>query len=153
ALVPRDDPGREHDAVTRLDRQVLEASLGEARQGRIRLALRARDEHRHLARRPASRLVEGDHARARRLQVAELGGEPGRVLEAATRDRDRAAAGGARVEDLLDAVEMRGEGRDESAARGLPHEPFDARADGLLGAAGPYLLDVRRVRAGAGDAL
>src|SRR5581483_9221861 len=145
ALVPRDDARRQDDRVALADRELLVLAVGEAGERGGRLALRARDEDGRRARVEPAGLVEADQPARRDFEVPEFAREADRVLEAAPGDRDPAAGAEARVDDLLDAVEVRRERRQEHAAARSADQLLDARPDVALGAALALVLDVRRV--------
>ena len=129
ALVAGDHARRQDHGVAGRDRELLELPVGEPRERRGRLALRARDQHRGLVRRHAARLFDGDETAGREAQIAELAGEARRVLEAASRDRDAPSARLARVDHLLDPVQVRGERRHQHAASGAANQLRHARPD------------------------
>ncbi len=80
------------------------------------------------------------------VEVAELLGDGHVADHRAADEGDLAVVVGGGVEDLLDAVHVRGEGRDDHALGGLAEEPVQGGADFLLGGGEARHVGVRGVR-------
>ena len=77
-------------------------------------------------------LIDVHHCVLGQLHVAQLRGHPHDVLHAAARHRHLPPAGGGGVNDLLDAVDVGGEGGDDDALLASGEEPVEGLAhDGL----------------------
>ena len=109
-LVARDQAGGEDDGVALADDDAVVA-VGHAGQGRHRLALGAGGHQHHAVVRQVVDVLDVDEDARRHFEVAELRGD-GHVADHRAADEGHLAVvvrGG--VEDLLDAVHVRGEAR------------------------------------------
>src|SRR5262249_22910484 len=79
-------------------------------------------------------------------------GEADGRLHAAPEERDPPSEGNGEVEDLLNPVDVRGEGRDDDASRGATDPVGQRASDLVLGRRRPGTVDVRRVGHKAEDA-
>ena len=110
-----------------------------------RLALAAGRDDDLLLRRETLDAVDVHDRPLRELHIAELRGDLHDVLHRAARHGDLASAGGGRVDDLLDAVDVRGERRDDDALIAPGELPRERLADGLLAHGIAGALHVRRI--------
>ncbi len=129
ALVAGNRARGQDDDVATLDLDLLVLADGDACECRRRLALRTGGHDDELARRNLRR--RGARL-ARKLQIAEALGGLDVVDERATDEQHLAAMLAREVDDLLHAMDVRGERRDEHASRRQGEDPFDCAADGLL---------------------
>ena len=152
-LVARDERAGQDDGVALLEVHEGVAALGDPAQGAQRLALRAGgDQHLALGRQVGQLLGVDQHAR-RHVEVAEVLGDGHVADHRATDVGDLAVVGDGRVDDLLDAVHVRGEaGHDDALGRLVEHAVQDRR-DVLLGGREAGDLGVGRVGHEEVDAL
>ncbi len=92
-------------------------------------------------------LVERDDEPLGHPEVAQLRGDRDVGHHAPAEERDPALVADGQVEELLDAVDVRGEGRHDDAARRLGKPPVEGRAHLGLRARMPRPADIGRVRA------
>ena len=145
-LVARNRPRREHDDV--VGRELDEAVVvdGNARQRRLRLALRAGGDAQHVLRGVVRHVGVADLEARRHAQVAEALGDFGVADDAAADERHLAVELRRQVDQHLHPVDARREGRDhELAVRAGEHflEPLD---DLDLGPGESLAIDVGAVR-------
>ena len=119
--------------------------VGDARERGHRLALAARAEDHHLARRQLHRLLRLDQNVLRHVEVAELPGDVEVLAHRAADDRDLAADLDGDVDRLLHPVDVRREGDDEDPALAKRDQRAKRFSDEPLGAGHPRPLGVRRV--------
>ena len=152
ALVARDDPGGEDHEVPLADAQGLVLRGRHEGQGGVRLALASRGDDHLAVGRQRRQVLEGQERPVGDAEVAQLRGQAHVGLHAPPEERDLAPEGGGEVQDLLDAVDVRGERRDDDAPGGAA-EPVAQRApDLVLGGRGARPVDVRGVGHEAEDA-
>src|SRR5699024_5060085 len=89
----------------------------------------------------------------RDIHIAQLARDLDHVLHAAARDGDLALILGRDVHDLLDALDVRGEGSDDDALFAALEKLVELLRDLALGISVTRALDVRRVREQRQDAL
>src|ERR1035437_9448825 len=114
-------------------------AVGHAGQSGHRLTLGAGRGDDDLLQRPD--LILGYDLTGSEGEVAEVGGDPEVLLHRAAYDGDFSIEFGRGVDDLLDAVDVAGEGGDDDPAferlhdlaEGFPHGPFGERVAGVLG--------------------
>ena len=131
-LVARDRAGADDDRVAGLDLDEAVVAVGHPGQAGHRLALGAGRGDHELVVRVVLDLVLGDDRRRVVRQVAEVGRDPEVLLHRAADDRDAAVDVGRGVEDLLDAGDVAGEGRDDHPAVERLHDLAERLADGPL---------------------
>jgi hypothetical protein len=136
-------PGISEDGVTGLEADLLVAVVGHARQRRHRLALRTGRHQHHLVRRSSVDLVDDDTVR--HVQVAEIAGDLHVADHRAADVRDLATVLGGGVDDLLHAVDVRRERRDDDASAAVLEHRVDRRRDVALGRREAGHLGIRRV--------
>ena len=137
--------------LVQLDLRVV--AVGHPPQRRQRLALRAgRDDHDPVVGEVVD-LARPDDQPVGHLDVAELAPDPDVLAHRAPDERDLAVERVGGVDDLLHAVDVRGEARDDDAPLAAREDLLEMRADDRLRRreAGP--VDVRRVAAQQQDAL
>ena len=122
--------------------------LGErhAVQGGHLLALRAGGDDDLLFQRHRLDLVDVDDGVLRRLHVAEVHGDLCDIFHAAARDGDLAPALRRGVHDLLNAVDVRGERRDDDALLAALEQAVKGPAHRALAHRVAGALNVRRIR-------
>ena len=146
-LVPRDHARGEDHEVARARVDVLVLARRDERDGGVRLALAPRRED-HLARGgQIAELVERDDEPLGHPEVAQLRGDRDVGHHAPAEEPDPALVADGQVEELLDAVDVRGEGRHDDASRRLGKPPVEGRAHLGLRARMPRPADIGRVRA------
>ena len=155
-LIVRSWPGMTRaERITRSpapDLEVLVLAGRHEGQRRVRLALAAGGEDHLAIGRQRRQLLEREERPLGDAEIAELRGQAHVGLHAPPEERDPAPERGGEVEDLLDPVDVRGEGGQDDAAGGAA-EPLGQRAPDLgLGGRGPGPVDVRRVGHQAEDA-
>ena len=145
-LVAGDGARRDDDAVAGADLDLLVLGERHAVQGGHLLALRAGGDDDLLFQRHRLDLVDVDHGVFRRLHVAEVHGDFCHVFHAAARDGDLAPALRRGVHDLLDAVDVGGERRDDDALFAALEQAVKGPAHRALAHRIAWALDVRRIR-------
>ena len=149
ALVAGDDARGENHEIARADLDVLVLPRRDQRYRRVGLALAARGQDDLLPRLEAAQLLEGDQESLRYLEVAHLRGDGDIGDHAASEQGDLPPAGLRQVQHLLYAVNMRGEGGDEDAARRLGEAALERFTDLGLRPGAPGAADIGRIRAEA----
>src|SRR5699024_8991882 len=144
-LVAGDERGGEDDGVAVADLDAVVA-IGHARQRCHRFALRARAHEDDLVLRVVVDLLDVDERALGHVKVAEVGGDLHVAHHRPADEGDVAAVGVGGVEQLLDAVDVGGEGSDDDAAFGGAEEVLEHGADVLLQGSEAGDLGVRRVR-------
>src|SRR5207302_10245626 len=86
-----------------------------------------------------------DHEALGDVEEAKLLGGTKAVLEAAANDRQAPAGSRGEADDVLDAVDVGGEGRHDDPVRRAGEDLLEGRVEVALGAAGAGALGVRRV--------
>ena len=152
-LVAGDGARRNDDAVAGADLDLLVLGERHAVQGGHLLALRAGGDDDLLVKRHRLDLVDVDHGVFRRLHVAEVGRDLCDVFHAAARNGDLAPALRRGVHDLLDAVDVGGERRDDDALLAALEEAVEGPSHGALAHRVARALNVRRIRKQRKDAL
>ena len=145
-LVAGDGARRDDDAVAGADLDLLVLGKCHAVQGGHLLALRAGGDDDLLFQRHRLDLVDVDHGVFRRLHVAEVHGDFCHVFHAAARDGDLAPALRRGVHDLLNAVDVGGERRDDDALLAALEQAVEGPAHRALTHRVARALDVRRIR-------
>ncbi len=144
-LVPRHRACRHDHRVATLDPDGRVVVVGDPRQRRERLALRARAENQLP---PRLELVQVDRPHEQlvgRPNVVEVARDVQVLLHRAADHRDLAVDLGRHVDRLLHAVDVRGERGDQDAAGALRDDLTERLADDALGAREPGPLGVGRV--------
>ena len=132
-LVAGDRAGADDDRVARLDLDEAVVAVGHPGEAGHRLALGAGRGDDELGVRVVLDLVLRDDPRRVVGQVAEVRGDPEVLLHRAADDRHLAVHVGGGVEDLLDAGDVAGEGRDDDPAVERLHDLAEGLADRPLG--------------------
>ena len=128
-LVARDQGAGEDHRVEFVDRNVAVVAVGDAAKGSHRLALRSGAHVDELVVLHVVGLLEVDDGALGDVQVAQIGGD-GHVAHHRTADEDDLAAVLVRrVDDLLHAVHMRREARDDDLAARLREGLVERGAD------------------------
>ncbi len=122
-LVAGNGAGREHHGVVGPERHVPVLVDGDARQRRLRLALRSGDQADDVAGGEARDVGVLDADAGRHPQVAEALGDLRVLLHAAADERDVAIELGRQVDDELHAVDARRERGDHDLARRWSRTP------------------------------
>ena len=145
-FVARDGAGGDDDTVpgAHVDLPVL--GEGHAVQGAHLLPLAACGHQHLLVQGQALDLVEVRHRVLGQLHVAQLRCHPHDVLHAPAGHRHLPSAGRRRVDDLLDAVDVGGEGGDDDALLAAGEEPVKGLAHDPLAHGVPRPLHVGGVR-------
>ena len=152
ALVAGDRRGGEDDgvAVVQLDLRVV--AVGHAPQRAERLALGARGDDHELVVGPVVDLARLDEDALGHVDVAQRAADVHVLAHRAPDERDLAAVRRGGVDDLLDAVDVRREARDDDAPLAAAEDLLQARADDRLARArsrGGRRSSSRRRAAGA----
>ena len=150
ALVAGDDTGRDDDQVARGDLHVLVLAGRHQGQRGVRLALAAGGEDHLLVRRQLDHRLQRLHQARRHAQVAEIGGDRDVLFHRASEQRHPATEALGQREHLLDAVDVRGERRQDDPARRAGEALGQRRAHVDLRARVAGAVHVRRVRAEQG---
>ena len=145
-LIAGNGGSRDDDAVAGADLDLLVLGKRHAVERAHLLALRAGGHDDLLIERERLDLVDVCHGVLGQLHVAEIDRDLGDIFHAAARDGDLAADRRRRVDDLLDAVDVGGEGRDDDALLAAGKEPVEGLADHALAHRVAGALDVRGVR-------
>ena len=145
-LVARDRRCRDDDRVARHDADLAVVAHRHARQCRHRLALAARRDDDHLLHAVVVDLVDVDDRALRRRDVAELQRDVDDVDHAAAEHGDVALVADGCVDDLLDAVDVRRERRDDDAAARIVESAVKCRTDRALRRRMALALRIRRIR-------
>ena len=132
-LVAGDGRGGDDDPVARVHLDLLMLGKGHAVQGGHGLALAAGGDDDHLVARQLVELLDIHHHVVRDIHIAQHLGHAQDVLHAAPGDADLAAVLHRHVDDLLQAVDVGGEGGDDDALVAALEELVEARADLALG--------------------
>ena len=114
-FVAGDGIGGDDDEITLADAHVAVAGAGHARQRTQRLALAARGDEHDLLGGIFVDLLDVDHRALGRVQIAQLMRHGRVVHHAAPRDGHLAPRRHGKIDDLLDAVHVRGERGDDDA--------------------------------------
>ena len=114
-LVAGDGLGRDDDEVAGADAHLTVAAGSHAAQGAQRLALTAGGHQHHLFRRILVYLIDADEGAFRDVHIAQLLSHGGIVDHAAAAEGHLAAILHGEVDDLLDAVDVGREGRNDDA--------------------------------------
>jgi hypothetical protein len=147
SFVAGDRRRREDDGVALAQRNLRVVAVGHAPQRRERLALRAgRDDH-DLIVAEVGELARRDHQAVRHLDVAQLTPDSDVLAHRAPDQRDLAVKRGGGVDDLLHAVDVRGEARDDDPSPGPREDLLELRSDDRLGGREAIAVGVRRVPA------
>ena len=142
-LVAGNGGGGQHDQVGGTQRDLIMIPERHAVECRHRLALTARGDKRQLIRAVLADLGNVDQHASRHLHVAQLHGGGNDIDHAPPRDGDLAPVAGADVNDLLDAVDVGGEGgNDDALLRVHGEDHLQRLAHLLLGGGMPGALGV-----------
>ena len=114
-----------------------------SRERAHRLALAARRDDDHLLHAVVVDLVDIDNRAFRRRDVAKLERDVDDVDHAAAEHGDVALVAHSRVDDLLDAVDVGGEGRDDDALLAALEEAVEGSSHGALAHRVAGALNVR----------
>ena len=152
-LVAGDRAGADDDRVARLDLDEPVVAVGHPGEAGHRLALGAGRADDELVGRDVVDLVLGHDPRRVVRQVAEVGRDPEVLLHRAADDGDLAVERGGRIEDLLDAGDVAGEGRHDHPAVERLHDLAERLADGPFGRRVARVLGPGGVGQEADDAL
>ena len=141
------------DAVSRTDLDLLVLGKRHAVERGHLLALRAGRDDDLLVKRHGLDLVDVHDRVFGKLHVAEVGRHLGDIFHAASGDGDLASAFCRSVDDLLDAVDVGGEGRDDDALPAALKQAAEGPAHRALRHRIARTLDIRRVGEQREDAL
>ncbi|CAB4731483.1 unannotated protein [freshwater metagenome] len=143
-LIARDERRRQNNGVLGPDADRM-VTVGDPRQDRHRLALRAgADKHALVVRHRIEILNRHDRS-ARHLQVAEVAGNPHVADHRAPDEGNLAAVEPRHLDNLLDSVHVGGEGRQDDAALGSKEHGVEDRDDVALARDEARNLGVRAV--------
>ena len=145
-FIARNRRRRDDDRVARDDRDLAVIRRRHARERGHRLALTARRHDDDLIGAEIIDLVDADDCTLGRGEVAELQRDADYVLHAATEDGDAPLVLHGGVDDLLDAVDIRGETRNDDAPAHIVERLVQRRANRTLARRMPLALRVRAVR-------
>ena len=132
-LIARDQRGRQHDHVTRLNRHRTVRPYRHARQGGHRLALGAGRHVDALGGRQFTDTLEVHDDALGDRQVSFLLGDAHIALHGAAHERDATPVVSSGINNLLDAVHVRGEGGDDDLAGCLAENLVEDRANLAFG--------------------
>ena len=144
-LVARDRRRRDDDRIARHDADLAVIGHRHARKRRHRFALAARRDDDDPAHRIVADLVDVDDCAFRRVDVAELERNVDDIDHAAAEHGHLALIAHRRVDDLLDAMDVRRERRDDDAAAAVVERLVERRTDRALARRMALALRVRRV--------
>ncbi|CAH0327150.1 hypothetical protein SRABI128_05814 [Microbacterium sp. Bi128] len=144
-FVARDQAGREDDGVP-LAADDAVVAVGHAGQGGHGLTLGAGGHQHNPVVRQVVDVLDVDQDPGRDLQVAQFRGDGHVPDHGAAHEGNLAVVVGGGVENLLDAVHVRGEGRDDDALGGLPEQPVQGGPDFLLGGGEAGDVGIGRIR-------
>ena len=128
-LVAGDEGGGEDDGVPGLDGDAAVLGVGHPGQGRHGLSLRAGDHEDSLVRGQRGDVPGIDEDAGGDLEVAALGGDPHVAHHGAPHEGDPPVVQGGGVEDLLDAVDVAGEGGHDDLPVGVGEDVVQDLAD------------------------
>ena len=137
---------RNDDRIAGNDCHFAVLTHSHARQRRHRLALTARRDDDNLIRRIEIDLVDVDNRAFRRGNITHLKGDRDHVHHAAAQHGDLSLVAHRRVDDLLDAVDVRGKRGDDNALLRVMKRFVKRRADRALAGRMPLALRVGTVR-------
>ena len=152
-LIAGNGGGGNNDLVLGADVDLLMGGEGHAVQGAHFLALAAGGDDDLLLGRQALDAVDVHHRALGQLHIPQLRGHLHDVLHAAAGDGHLPPAGGGGVDDLLDAVDIAGEGGDDNALFAPSELPDKRLAHGALAHGIARALHVGGVRQQGQDTL
>ena len=141
-LVARDGRGGEHHTVTSLYVNLAVGGIGHACQSGHGLALAPRGDDANLVLGQATDMRQIDQRILGYLHIAELRGDPHDVFHAAPSDGDLTAIACGHVDNLLDAVYVRGEGGHDNPLFTATEEGIEAGAHAFFGLGEPRAVGV-----------
>jgi hypothetical protein len=153
ALVARDRRGREDDRVPVVQLDLRVVAVRHPTQRREGLALRAGGDDHELVVREVVDLPRRHELALRHLDVAELAPDVDVLAHRAADERDLAPERARSVDDLLDAVDVRGEAGDDDPSLAAGEDLLQVRPHAGLRRREPGAVDVRRVPAQQQDSL
>ena len=132
ALVARDRRGREEDRVAVVEVDVRVVAVRHPPERRERLALTSGRDHDELVVREVLDLAHADQHSLRDLDVAELAPDVHVLAHRAAHQRDLAPHRLGGIDDLLHAVDVRGEGGHDDPAVAAVERLLEVRTDARL---------------------